>query len=73
MYETHISLSVCRYWRYNEETRTTDRDFPKPINRWGRIPSSPKGVFLSDDGGTYRLSIKRMRPSFGVKRPLLFI
>uniref|UniRef100_A0A3B4XPB0 Matrix metallopeptidase 15 n=1 Tax=Seriola lalandi dorsalis TaxID=1841481 RepID=A0A3B4XPB0_SERLL len=39
-----------RYWRYNEETRTTDRDFPKPISRWGRIPPSPKGAFLSDDG-----------------------
>ncbi|XP_077953683.1 matrix metalloproteinase-15-like isoform X1 [Gasterosteus aculeatus] len=43
-------FSGDRYWRYDEETRTTDRDFPKPINRWGRIPSSPKGVFLSDDG-----------------------
>ncbi|XP_028264244.1 matrix metalloproteinase-15-like [Parambassis ranga] len=39
-----------RYWRYNEESRTMDRDFPKPISRWGRIPSSPKGAFLSDDG-----------------------
>uniref|UniRef100_A0A8C3AVH1 Matrix metallopeptidase 15 n=1 Tax=Cyclopterus lumpus TaxID=8103 RepID=A0A8C3AVH1_CYCLU len=43
-------FSGDRYWRYNEETRTTDRDFPKPINRWGRIPPSPKGAFLSDDG-----------------------
>lgn len=39
-----------RYWRYNEETGTTDPDFPKPINRWGRIPPSPRGAFLSDDG-----------------------
>ncbi|KAJ0069579.1 hypothetical protein NL108_010402, partial [Boleophthalmus pectinirostris] len=39
-----------RYWRYNEETRTTDADFPKPISRWGKIPPSPKGAFLSDDG-----------------------
>ncbi|XP_037539090.1 matrix metalloproteinase-15 [Nematolebias whitei] len=39
-----------RYWRYNEDTRTTDRDFPKPISRWGKIPPSPKGAFLSDDG-----------------------
>ncbi|XP_035759941.1 matrix metalloproteinase-15-like, partial [Neolamprologus brichardi] len=43
-------FSGDRYWRYNEETRTTDRDFPKPISRWGRIPPSPKGAFLSDDG-----------------------
>lgn len=39
-----------RYWRYNEETRTTDPDFPKPLTRWGNIPLSPKGAFLSDDG-----------------------
>uniref|UniRef100_A0A3B4AUT1 Peptidase metallopeptidase domain-containing protein n=1 Tax=Periophthalmus magnuspinnatus TaxID=409849 RepID=A0A3B4AUT1_9GOBI len=39
-----------RYWRYNEETRTTDADFPKSISRWGKIPPSPKGAFLSDDG-----------------------
>lgn len=39
-----------RYWRYNEEMRTTDPDFPKPISRWGKIPQSPKGAFLSDDG-----------------------
>ncbi|XP_041853222.1 matrix metalloproteinase-15-like isoform X2 [Melanotaenia boesemani] len=39
-----------RYWHYNEESRTTDPNFPKPISRWGKIPPSPKGVFLSDDG-----------------------
>ncbi|XP_008295755.1 matrix metalloproteinase-15 [Stegastes partitus] len=43
-------FSGDRYWRYSEETRTTDRDFPKPISRWGKIPDSPKGAFLSDDG-----------------------
>ncbi|XP_068595075.1 matrix metalloproteinase-15 [Brachionichthys hirsutus] len=43
-------FSGDRYWRYNEESRTTDRDFPKPNSRWGRIPDSPKGAFLSDDG-----------------------
>uniref|UniRef100_A0A672I811 Matrix metallopeptidase 15a n=1 Tax=Salarias fasciatus TaxID=181472 RepID=A0A672I811_SALFA len=43
-------FSDDRYWRFNEETRTSDRDFPKPISRWGQIPPSPKGAFLSDDG-----------------------
>ncbi|KAM4553645.1 matrix metalloproteinase-14 isoform 1-T3 [Fundulus diaphanus] len=43
-------FSGDRYWRYNEETRTTDRDFPKAISRWGKIPPSPRGAFLSDDG-----------------------
>lgn len=49
---SHQLLLVCRYWRYNEETRSADRDFPKPISRWGKIPASPRGAFLSDDGGT---------------------
>uniref|UniRef100_A0A3Q3F4M3 Matrix metallopeptidase 15 n=1 Tax=Labrus bergylta TaxID=56723 RepID=A0A3Q3F4M3_9LABR len=48
-------FSADRYWRFNEETRTTDRDFPKPNSRWGRIPNSPKGAFLSEDGGEYLL------------------
>ncbi|KAG7270348.1 hypothetical protein CRUP_034458 [Coryphaenoides rupestris] len=43
-----------RYWRYHEETRKTDQDFPKALSRWGKIPSSPRGVFLSDDGGVYK-------------------
>lgn len=44
-------LSTYRYWRFNEQTRSTDSDFPKPNSRWGRIPDSPKGAFLSDDSG----------------------
>ncbi|XP_077453500.1 matrix metalloproteinase-16-like isoform X1 [Stigmatopora argus] len=43
-------FSDDRYWRFNEDTRKADRDFPKPISRWGNIPHSPKGAFLSDDG-----------------------
>ncbi|MGH0140096.1 UNVERIFIED_CONTAM: hypothetical protein FKN15_020095 [Acipenser sinensis] len=39
-----------RYWRFNEELRAVDKDYPKPISVWGSIPSSPKGAFLSDDG-----------------------
>lgn len=42
---------LCRYWRFNEQSRSTDSDFPKPNSRWGRIPDSPKGAFLSDDSG----------------------
>ncbi|CAN9498700.1 unnamed protein product [Ophioblennius macclurei] len=43
-------FSDDRYWRFNEESRTSDRDFPKPLSRWGQIPPSPKGAFLSEDG-----------------------
>ncbi|MGH0129427.1 UNVERIFIED_CONTAM: hypothetical protein FKN15_002190 [Acipenser sinensis] len=39
-----------RYWRFSEELRAVDKDYPKPISVWGGIPSSPKGAFLSDDG-----------------------
>ncbi|XP_041124464.1 matrix metalloproteinase-15 [Polyodon spathula] len=39
-----------RYWRFSEEARAVDKDYPKPISMWGGIPSSPKGAFLSDDG-----------------------
>lgn len=40
-----------RYWRFSEESRVMDKDYPKPVSVWGSIPSSPKGAFLSDDGG----------------------
>lgn len=49
--ESHCLM--CRYWLYNEETRRSDRDYPKPNSRWGRIPDAPKGAFLSDDSGTH--------------------
>ncbi|XP_042267741.1 matrix metalloproteinase-15 [Thunnus maccoyii] len=40
-----------RYWRFNEQSRSADRGYPKPINVWGTsVPSTPKGAFLSDDG-----------------------
>ncbi|XP_062326769.1 matrix metalloproteinase-15 [Osmerus eperlanus] len=39
------------YWRFNEQSRAADKDYPKPISVWGSaVPSSPKGAFLSDDG-----------------------
>uniref|UniRef100_A0A7N8YN27 Matrix metallopeptidase 15b n=1 Tax=Mastacembelus armatus TaxID=205130 RepID=A0A7N8YN27_9TELE len=39
------------YWRFNEQSRSADRGYPKPISVWGTsVPSNPKGAFLSDDG-----------------------
>lgn len=51
-----ICIELClinyRYWRFNEQARAADQDYPKPISVWGTsVPSSPKGAFLSDDGG----------------------
>ncbi|NXN07930.1 MMP14 protein, partial [Indicator maculatus] len=38
-----------RYWRFNEDTRSVDPGYPKPISVWAGIPPSPKGAFLSPD------------------------
>ncbi|KAJ3595117.1 hypothetical protein NHX12_004422 [Muraenolepis orangiensis] len=35
-----------RYWRYNEDMRTMDPGYPKPINVWKGIPDSPQGAFV---------------------------
>lgn len=47
-----LPLSVFRYWRFNEQSRSADRGYPKSISVWGTsVPFNPKGAFLSDDGG----------------------
>ncbi|KAK1879348.1 Matrix metalloproteinase-16 [Dissostichus eleginoides] len=35
-----------RYWRYNEDMRTMDPGYPKPITIWKGIPDSPQGAFV---------------------------
>ncbi|CAL8323339.1 unnamed protein product, partial [Arctogadus glacialis] len=35
-----------RYWRYNEDMRTMDPGYPKPIGVWKGIPDSPQGAFV---------------------------
>ncbi|KAG5849934.1 hypothetical protein ANANG_G00076970, partial [Anguilla anguilla] len=34
-----------RYWRYNEEMRTMDPGYPRPISVWKGVPESPQGAF----------------------------
>ncbi|KAK3536131.1 hypothetical protein QTP70_031022 [Hemibagrus guttatus] len=69
-----------RYWRFNEQSRSVDKDYPRPISVWGSIPASPKGAFLSDDGaytyfykGTkyWRVDNKRMKVDTGYPRSIL--
>lgn len=43
------SAASHRYWRFNEDTRSVDPGYPKPISVWVGIPPSPKGAFLSSD------------------------
>ncbi|MCJ8734455.1 hypothetical protein PDJAM_G00235560 [Pangasius djambal] len=69
-----------RYWRFSEEFRAADKDYPRPISVWGSIPAFPKGAFLSDDGaytyfykGTkyWRVDNKRMKVDTGYPRSIL--
>lgn len=41
----------CRYWRYNEDSRTMDPGYPKPISIWKGIPDSPQGAFVDKANG----------------------
>eukprot|EP00064_Thunnus_orientalis_P004127 superscaffoldBa00000365_g4138 len=40
-----------RYWRYNEEMRTMDPGYPKPITVWRGVPDSPQGAFVDKANG----------------------
>lgn len=39
-----------QYWRYNEEKRTADPGYPKPITVWKGVPAGPQGAFISREG-----------------------
>lgn len=49
---TIFTVAFRRYWRFDEHSRSADRGYPKSISVWGSsVPFTPKGAFLSDDGG----------------------
>lgn len=39
-----------QYWRYNEERRTVDPGYPKPITVWNGTPDGLQGAFISREG-----------------------
>ncbi len=57
VYFHHLSFIVFisvffRYYRFNENSRSVDSDYPKPISVWQGVPDNIKGAFMSEDGGT---------------------
>lgn len=53
-----ISLCVvCRYYRFNEQTRTVDSGYPKPINMWTGAPDNIKAAIMSEDGCRFPTSL----------------
>lgn len=46
------SVLSSRYWRFNEEMRTMDPGYPKPITIWRGVPDSPQGAFVDKANGT---------------------
>uniref|UniRef100_A0A673JE88 Matrix metalloproteinase-16-like n=1 Tax=Sinocyclocheilus rhinocerous TaxID=307959 RepID=A0A673JE88_9TELE len=69
-----------RYWRYNEDMRTMDPGYPKPITVWKGIPDSPQGAFVDKEKGfTYfykgkeywKFNNQRLRVETGYPRSIL--
>lgn len=48
-----LPLLSFRYWRYNEDMRTMDPGYPKPITIWKGIPDSPQGAFVDKANGSF--------------------
>lgn len=46
-----IACGRVRYWRYNEDIRSMDPGYPKPITIWKGIPDSPQGAFVDKANG----------------------
>ncbi|KAM9425592.1 matrix metalloproteinase-14a isoform 2-T2 [Pholidichthys leucotaenia] len=39
-----------KYYRFNEQRRTVDPDYPKPVSKWSGVPDNIKAAIMSEDG-----------------------
>ena len=49
----HIKNSGDMYWRYDEEVRHIELDYPRDIQMWKGVPYDIDGVFQYHDKKTY--------------------
>lgn len=63
------SVLSPRYWRFNEEMRTMDPGYPKPITIWRGVPDSPQGAFVDKANGTSCPVLSRRRAASCASRP----
>lgn len=52
-----FSCDVFRYYRFNEQTRSVDSGYPKPISTWSGAPDNIKAAIMSEDGCKFSSTI----------------
>ncbi|CAB1351542.1 unnamed protein product [Coregonus sp. 'balchen'] len=62
-----------KYYRFNEESQTVDRDYPKPINTWQGVPDNIKAAIMSEEGSNkyWKFNNQHMRVESGYPKSVL--
>lgn len=57
-------MSPCRYYRFNEHSRSVDDGYPKSISVWQGVPENIKSAFMSKDQGNGAERLEKFALSF---------